>query len=249
MISKRYQEKKPVFSQSWHRQESTSLLLLQEPAACSCLAGILSTVYIDSPSAKFGFWLWFVGEATVADGLLNCKLKVNTYRNSLCKSQAHFPSSEKEKPLFSSVLKEKIFVAPRSWKADSPLVHPVDLFQRKKGCRVHKACCQQSCLLSRYLLGWSLMKGKKALREKCFEWGRYLFPHPRAEILAKYLFADGFDWNARLVLPTEWSCCINRKLWWATMQPLRTRKRRKDFEIDSSWGNWWFSGIMWDISS
>lgn len=78
------------------------------------------------------------------------------------------PSSENEKPFLSSVLKEKIFMAPRSQKADSSFVHPVDLFQSKKGCRIHKGCCGQSCLLSRHLLGWSLMKGKKALRKKCF---------------------------------------------------------------------------------
>lgn len=49
--------------------EHTSVLLRLR----SCLAGIVGTVYVDIHSAKFGFWLWLVGEATV-DGLLrNCK--------------------------------------------------------------------------------------------------------------------------------------------------------------------------------
>lgn len=94
------------------------------------------------PDLDFGRDLW--GEATVADGLLNGKQKVNTYRNSLCKSQAHFPSSENEKPFFSSALTEKIFVAPRSQKADSPPVHPVDLFQRKESSGIHKGCVSKA---------------------------------------------------------------------------------------------------------
>lgn len=65
-----------------------------------------------------------------------------------------------------------------------------------------------------------------------------------SKIPAKYLFADGFDWNARLVLPSQWSCCINRKLWWATAQALSTRKRRRHFRTECSWGIWWFSGSL-----
>lgn len=203
MISQRYQEKKPVFSQSWHRQESTSLLLLQEPAACSCLAGILSTVYIDSPSAKFGFWLWFVGEATVADGLLNCKLKVNTYRNSLCKSQAHFPSSEKEKPLFSSVLKEKIFVAPRSWKADSPLVHPVDLFQRKKGLQGTQNLLSAKLFAQQVPAGLVPNEGEKGIEGEML-WMRSLFISTSTGRDSRQVFVCRWFWLKCKTRVTHW---------------------------------------------
>lgn len=134
-----------------------------------------------------------MGEATVADGLLNCKHKVNTYRNSLCKSQAHFPSSENEKPFFSSVLTEKIFVAPRSQKADSPSLHPVDLFQRKKELQDTQRLLSAKLFAQQAPAGLVTNEGEKGIEEEMLCMRLLFISTSMSEVPAKYSFADGFD--------------------------------------------------------